>query len=201
MGQVIIHAGFHKTATTSIQKTFAENCKQLEKLGFYYPLFYLDDRLIDNHSMPFSSLFMSNPEQYHMNARWKVDANEANQQYKQQLNGILHKKLNKILISGEDISMLTRSELSRMIEKIYSYAVGRITRQGNVTFDTTYNYQSTLGFLEVIQGGVNGAKYPKYIGFPLTTIVSDSNIFHVTFQRPTSVSDRDVNFLIKLTMG
>ena len=121
MGQVIIHAGFHKTATTSIQKTCAQNRKQLEKLGFYYPLFYLDDRLIDNHSIPFYSMFTSNPDRYHTNIRWKVDASEANKKYEQQLNDILQKKLNKILISGEDISVMTEAELSNMKEKIYSY--------------------------------------------------------------------------------
>lgn len=121
MGQVIIHAGFHKTATTSIQKTCAKNRKQLEKLGFYYPLFYLNETLFDNHSALFYSMFTSNPERYHVNVNWKVDVNEANKKYEQQLNELLQKKLNKIVISGEDISVLTKSELSRMKEKIYSY--------------------------------------------------------------------------------
>ena len=121
MGQVIIHAGFHKTATTSIQKTCAKNRKQLEKLGFYYPLFYLDDKLIDNHSAPFYSMFTSHPDRYHTNIRWKVDVNKANKKYEEQLDDILQEKLNKILISGEDISMLTRLELSSMKEKFHSY--------------------------------------------------------------------------------
>ena len=178
MGQVIIHAGFHKTATTSIQKTFAKNRKQLEKLGFYYPLFYLDDRLIDNHSMPFSSLFMSNPEQYHMNARWKVDANEANQQYEQQLNDILQKKLNKILISGEGISHLTESEISRMIEKIYSY--GHSIRliifvRSPFSYLTSFMQQQIKGGISIEKANYSStkSKIEKFISiFPETEFYS-----------------------------
>ena len=121
MNQVIIHAGFHKTATTSIQKTCARNQDKLEKLGFNYPLFYLNNRVIDNHSIPLYTLFASHPDNYHINIRWAVDISEANQQYEQQLNDILEKKCQKIILSGEDISHFTELEFSRMLNKIYSY--------------------------------------------------------------------------------
>ena len=121
MKQFIIHMGFHKTATTSIQTTCAVNKEKLEELGFYYPLFNLDHRVITNHSIPFYSLFTSEPDKYHMNVRWKVDPGAANKQYEEQLNHILNQEYEKVLISGEDISKLCATELEKMRTKIQSY--------------------------------------------------------------------------------
>ena len=121
MKQVIIHTGFHKTATTSIQKTCAKNQDKLAEQGFYYPLFNLDHRIITNHSIPFYSLFNSEPEQYHINVRWQVDPIEANKKYEAQLTQLLKQKHEKIIISGEDISKLSQLELENMSQKIQSY--------------------------------------------------------------------------------
>ena len=121
MKQVIIHVGFHKTATTSIQETCTKNKHQLEEQGFYYPIFNLDHRVITNHSIPFYSLFSSEPEKYHINVRWGIDPQEANQKYESQLNQIFQQKPEKIIISGEDISELSQVELERMKSKIQSY--------------------------------------------------------------------------------
>ena len=121
MKQVIIHLGFHKTATSSIQLTCFKNKDKLEELGFHYPLFNLDNRVIDNHSIPFYSLFTSDPYKYHINIKWGVDASEANKKYEEQLNYILKQKYEKIIISGEDISALSQLELDRMKKKIQSY--------------------------------------------------------------------------------
>ncbi len=121
MRQVIIHAGFNKTATSSIQETCANNQDKLEKLGFYYPLFKLGDRVISNHSAPFYSLFTSKKAKSFPHYRWGVDTIEANQKYEEQLNHIFQQNHEKILISGEGISNLTRLELDRMRKKIQSY--------------------------------------------------------------------------------
>ncbi len=121
MKQFIIHMGFHKTATTSIQTTCAINKEKLEELGFYYPLFNLDHRVITNHSIPFYSLFTSEPDKYHINVRWGVDPSEANKKYEEQLEHILKQEYEKILISGEDISKLLQTELEKMRTKIQSY--------------------------------------------------------------------------------
>ena len=122
MKQIIIHAGFHKTATSSIQKTCAKNKDKLQELGFYYPLFNLDRRVIPNHSIPFYSLFSSNPDKYHVNVRWGAKTSEVNKKYEEQLNHILEQKYNKILISGEDISILSQLELNKIRKKIQSHA-------------------------------------------------------------------------------
>ncbi len=121
MKQVIIHAGFHKTATSSIQETCTRNRETLKELGFYYPLFKLGQRVIKNHSAPFYSLFTSKPDKYHVNVQWGVDTGEANQEYEAQLNQILQQKHKKILISGEGISSLSQLELNKMRKKIQSH--------------------------------------------------------------------------------
>ena len=121
MKQVIIHAGFHKTATKSIQKSCAMNQDKLAKRGFYYPIFHLDDRVITNHSIPFYSLFTSEPEKFHLNVLWNVDPVEANKKYEEQLERVLEQKIEKIIISGEDIAGLSQLELERMRNKIYAY--------------------------------------------------------------------------------
>ena len=126
MKQVIIHVGFHKTATTSIQQSCSMNRDKLAERGFYYPKFHLDQRLINNnfsinHSIPFYSLFTSEPEKYHINVRLGLDPNKVNKEYEQQLNQILEQKIEKIIISGEDICGLSQIELERMKKKISSY--------------------------------------------------------------------------------
>ncbi len=121
MKEVTLHVGLHKTATKSFQETCSINREKLEKQGFYYPIFHLDHRLINNHSIPFYSLFSNQPEQYHVNIGWAVDANEVNKKYEEQLNHILKQQHEKIIISGEDISRLSQLELEKMRKKIESY--------------------------------------------------------------------------------
>ena len=129
MKQVIIHPGFHKTATTSIQETCAINKDKLAERGFYYPIFNLDHRVITNHSIPFYSLFSSEPDQYHINVRWGINPQEANKKYEEQLNKVLKQKYEHIIISGEDISELSQLELERMRKTIefYGYDIRIIT--------------------------------------------------------------------------
>ncbi|MEM9274414.1 MAG: tetratricopeptide repeat protein, partial [Cyanobacteria bacterium P01_F01_bin.143] len=105
-------------------KTCANNRDELEKLGLYYPLFELDDKVITNHSIPFVSLFKNRPEEYHANIRMEVDVSEINKKYEEQLNQILNQKYTKIVISGEGISSLSESELDKAITKIQSYGYG-----------------------------------------------------------------------------
>ena len=124
MKQIIIHMGFHKTATTSIQTTCALNKDKLAERGFYYPIFNLNHRVITNHSIPFYSLFTSEPDKYHINIRWGIDSNKANIKYDEQLDQILKQKHEKIIISGEDISELSQLELEKMRKKIELYGYG-----------------------------------------------------------------------------
>lgn len=110
MNEVIIHLGLHKTASSSIQVTCANNGKLLRKYGYYYPIFEYDDKKINNHSIPFYSLFCDSPRNYHINIKWGVDAEQANREYRNQLDQIVSRKEN-IILSGEGISTLPEKSL------------------------------------------------------------------------------------------
>lgn len=110
MKKVILHVGMHKTASSSIQATLSRNRNKLESMGTHFPLFELNGMAIDNHSIPVFSLFSSNPENYHINIRFNVNVKQQNQEYKSKLIESL-KLHDTVVVSGEDISMLTESEL------------------------------------------------------------------------------------------
>lgn len=110
MKEVIIHMGFHKTASSSIQGTCANNRKLLEKRGVYYPVFKYEKKNITNHSIPIFSLFTSSPQNFHINIKWGVDSDNVNLEYRRQLDRIVSNE-NKILLSGESMSILPEESL------------------------------------------------------------------------------------------
>ncbi|GHA39847.1 hypothetical protein ACFFLZ_00620 [Photobacterium aphoticum] len=117
MKRFILHVGFHKTATSSIQQTLASNQEELLKQGFYYPLFENNDSKVINHSIPFYSAFCENPEKYHINIRQGGDIVQINRNYLKQFEEILKIERN-VIISGEDISVLPKYSLVKIREKI-----------------------------------------------------------------------------------
>ena len=122
MKKLILHVGFHKTATSSIQHTLTENTQVLDECGYIYPLFYNNERRILNHSISIYSAFCENPASYHINIRngdlERLD--DLNKSYMLQLSGFL--KLDKnIILSGEDISTLSYDSLLNLKKFILSY--------------------------------------------------------------------------------
>ncbi|MDP5254346.1 MULTISPECIES: glycosyltransferase family 2 protein [unclassified Vibrio] len=121
MKRLILHVGFHKTATSSIQKTLAHNRSELEKQGYIYPSFIRHNKDIINHSIPFYSVYCQKPELYHINIK-NGDSNnigEANDNYNKQIDHYLSMDKN-IIISGEDISVLPHHALISLRDKILS---------------------------------------------------------------------------------
>lgn len=119
MKRFILHVGFHKTATSSIQQTLADNQVQLKKLGFYYPIFKNGDQNIINHSIPFYSAFCDRPDLYHINIRAgnQIDIDALNLNYIAQFNEVL-KSNDNVIISGEDISVLPQKALMDIRNRI-----------------------------------------------------------------------------------
>lgn len=115
MREVILHMGLHKTASSSIQATCAQNNKLLRKKGIYYPIFEYNEKKIINHSIPIYSLFSTSPENFHVNVKWGVDAELVNREYRKQLDDIAGTK-DKLIISGEGISSLPIDALQLMME-------------------------------------------------------------------------------------
>lgn len=114
-----LHLGLHKTASSSFQQTCAANRLILDQAGLFYPIFRCDQarppRLkINNHSVPLRCLYDKNPQNYHINKRWKVgDINAAIQDYTLQFEQALQSD-QSIVLSGEGLSLLTADALARL---------------------------------------------------------------------------------------
>lgn len=120
MSKLILHVGMHKTATSSFQLTASHNAKILSEIGFLYPIFNVRGRNIVNHSIPIYSLFCENPSEYHINVRWGLDYKSANEVYSSVLAEALNSGSN-LLMSGEDISLLSKSALTEFVRLVESY--------------------------------------------------------------------------------
>ena len=119
MKRFILHVGFHKTATSSIQQTLANNRDELEEQGYLYPCFQKYGKEVINHSIPFYSAFCKQPELYHINIKngSKSDIEEINKSYLDQFNQYLEMDVN-LIVSGEDISVLHTEALIQLQEMI-----------------------------------------------------------------------------------
>ena len=120
-----LHVGLHKTASSSFQETCAQNSRLLASLGFDYPLFKCEaanKNKIANHSIPLFSLFTEKPKKYHVNAKWGIQESikEVNSSYEKQLEIHLQNS-NNLVISGEDISVLSRNSILKLINKLHQY--------------------------------------------------------------------------------
>ena len=112
ISEIFLHVGLHKTATTSIQKTlsFYNNKKFLENNNYIYPTCWPV-----NHSIPLYSTFCDHPEKYHINIKKGYEINKikkVNKEYLDELEDeINNTSYSKLIISGEDISLLTINNL------------------------------------------------------------------------------------------
>ena len=118
-----LHLGLHKTASSSFQQTCAANRGVLTEAGLSYPIFRCDEarppRLnINNHSVPLRSLYDDEPENYHINKRWKVTCVErANHNYRAQLEQALSTD-QSLILSGEGLSLLSAASLRKLVTLI-----------------------------------------------------------------------------------
>lgn len=106
----VVHFGLHKTGSTSVQHTLAKYASHLKKYGWIYPKFTYGGKIDVNHSIPLYTLFSGNAQRYHMVQKRGWLLSEARAAFRTQFVEILATSDN-ILLSGEDLSRLTRSEL------------------------------------------------------------------------------------------
>ncbi len=114
--QVILHVGLHKTATSSIQETCLKNKEVLARQGFFYPEFLFDGSVHSNHSIPIYSLCCDEPESYHVNISkglFGIELSNVNKSSEDYIHRILN-RYDKILFSGEDISVLSLNGLEKL---------------------------------------------------------------------------------------
>ncbi|KXS55219.1 MAG: Uncharacterized protein AWU57_403 [Marinobacter sp. T13-3] len=116
MRKLILHVGLHKTGSSAIQETGAQNRSWLKDTGYYYPAFG-DARWV-NHSVPLCLLFMNNPERNHTVKRIFPEDSQR-EDAKKQLKKVLLDEIDRhspadILLSGEDVSLLNIEELQKL---------------------------------------------------------------------------------------
>jgi hypothetical protein len=124
--EIILHVGLHKTGTTSIQQTLFldENKKLLEEQDYMYIKSWSE-----NHSIPIYSVFCDYPESYHINIGYGYrieEIREINQNYLRLFEReITERQQTKLILSGEDISVLSLTNLIALKE----YLVSIFTKQ------------------------------------------------------------------------
>jgi hypothetical protein len=117
--EIHFHIGFHKTGSSSIQVSLKENSGVLKSNDVLYPLFVFEDECIENHSIPFYSIFSKHRYAYRENIRRGLSSadlvNRQNQKYIDQLiKQVAESDCKTIVFSGEDLSMLALDEVVEM---------------------------------------------------------------------------------------
>lgn len=109
--EVIIHAGFHKTASSSVQHSLARNRDLLEKSGFHFPDFeFSRGSRFYNQSIPLYGLFCSEPTAFrHYWYNNNLNPAQINTELMQYLRSILGKH-DKLIFSDEFFSKLSTLE-------------------------------------------------------------------------------------------
>jgi len=112
--QIVIHCGFHKTASSSIQYSLADNRKKLKKLGYYYPEMRFDNKLFYNQSIPLYGLFTTHPEKFqHYVIHNQFDPTQVNKKIKALLDENCF-RYDRLIFSDEFISSLNKDELVKL---------------------------------------------------------------------------------------
>ncbi len=111
---VYLHIGYHKTATSSIQQTLFNNRQLLNEYGFFYP-----NTWPRNHGMNLTSIFYDKPERYDLNIIRNKNKQESLKFNNKQIR-ILEDEINntsseKVIISGEDISVMDEESVKKLL--------------------------------------------------------------------------------------
>ena len=116
MNEVILHVGFAKTASTSIQNALAQNRDVLRKAGVSYARFTLDGKEITNHSLALTYLFTERGKTHHVHVKKGLDEEDQRARAQAELDKALNESAGKLVISSETIPFLTREELENFLE-------------------------------------------------------------------------------------
>ena len=115
--QVILLAGLHKTATTSIQETCFAHRKMLREAGFFYPTVSVAGAQDSNHTFFLKEAFRDQPNRIGLAGQFSLsDTVATGQQDKRRgaLAAALSKERNKFLFAAEGVSVFSESELRSM---------------------------------------------------------------------------------------
>jgi hypothetical protein len=183
--EVILHVGLHKTGTSSIQETlFSEkNNKLLEKKNYLYPKSW-----DSNHSIPIYSAFCDDPESYYENSRKGYSIAEIktiNERYLEGLETELaEREQSKLIISGEDISLLSVVNLNAFKTYLMSLSANDITIKVMIYIRNPVPW-SISAIQEKIKGGQT---YQSAFQYMLTNV---ENIFRETIDKFVQVFGKE----------
>ena len=149
-----LHLGFHKTATTSFQLSCGNNRKKLFEEGIYYPKFKFSDRKGNcwNHSGNIRRLCKLGGIDEIENKKNKEKIFFSNiLEYKKML-----RQDKNLLLSGEGISCMTRSELEILKKDLLTHG---FTIRAFGLVRSPYSFACSA-----IQQTIKGGKYHRLIG-------------------------------------
>lgn len=117
--QVVLHLGFHKTASTSIQEFLGAHIEMLAAHHYCYPNFKMRGVNYYNHTVPIMGLFLQDSQPFAEYIRRGWNPSEVNAQFASYLDQCLASN-QQILISGEGIPLLSQDELLSFKQKLES---------------------------------------------------------------------------------
>ncbi|MCB1703529.1 MAG: hypothetical protein KDI17_01645 [Halioglobus sp.] len=110
----IIHTGFHKTGSSSVQHSLAKNRARLEEQGYHYPDIQINDVRFYNRSVPLHGRYCDEPEKFqHYRYQNGLDPDFANSE----IDALFERELwskPKLIFSDEFISTLSPAGLARL---------------------------------------------------------------------------------------
>jgi hypothetical protein len=152
----LIHFGFPKTGTTSIQRFLRH---KLSDPGFYYPAFNTSGGLSDDcHNRALNCAFRSDPEKFHAHAKAGLSKEIIRQQghaFCEQLqHAVRNASAHTLLLSAEDLSWFPADDIRALIDFVTglglpTQALAFVRRSKR---DQESRFQQSLrdpGFLEI----------------------------------------------------
>ena len=117
----IIHTGFHKAASSSIQHTLAHNRSLLEAHGYHYPDISIRGIRFYNCSVPLYGRYCEDPDSFqHYWYHNDLTASAANEEIETLFQRELWKK-KKLVFSDEFVSALSEPELVSLRDDFYTH--------------------------------------------------------------------------------
>lgn len=118
--QVILLAGLHKTATTSIQATCFAHQKLLREAGFFYPGVSVEGTPDANHSFVLKELFRKSPNRRGLAGQFaggdKTGAPIGQERRRERFAAGLAQQPGRLLLAAEGVSVFSEEELRGMKE-------------------------------------------------------------------------------------
>ena len=121
MKKCVLHIGFHKTGSSSLQRLLKKNRTQLLSMGYIYPDLKMvgSDRVFFNHSIPFN-VSLKGRLSHQASLENLIASREQSDFFLNQISDILSKGSN-VIFSGEGLSVLSRSEIIYINQYIQSH--------------------------------------------------------------------------------